>query len=69
MGKKWETSGMTDMNHVTLLAHLINRFRKNGEHAQAERLYNILKSCVKRCRIDPDRQEMIEQTLEFWNRK
>lgn len=65
----WYTSEMTDMNHVTLLAHLINRFRKNGEHAQAERLYNILKSCVKRCRIDPDRQEMIEQTLEFWNRK
>ncbi len=45
----WETSGMTDMNHVTLLANLISKFRKKGDKAQAERLYNILSKCLDRC--------------------
>ena len=45
----WETSGMTDMNHVTLLANLISKFRKKGEIAQAEHLHNILNKCLYRC--------------------
>ena len=44
----WETSEMLDMNHVTLLANLISRFRKNGDDFQAERLYRILSKCVER---------------------
>ena len=45
----WETSEMLDMNHVTLLANLISRFRKNGDDFQAERLHRILSKCVERC--------------------
>jgi hypothetical protein len=45
----WETSKMIDMNHVTLLANLISKFRKNGDVFQAERLYRILSKCVERC--------------------
>lgn len=45
----WETSAMVDLNHVTLLAHLIAKFRKKGDEHQAMRLYNILSKCVERC--------------------
>lgn len=45
----WETSAMVDLNHVTLLAHLIAKFRKKGDEDQAMRLYNILSKCVERC--------------------
>lgn len=45
----WETSERMDLNHVTLLANLIGKFRKKGDKAQAERLYNILSKCVERC--------------------
>ncbi len=45
----WETSAMVDLNHVTLLAHLIAKFRKKGDDDQAMRLYNILSKCVERC--------------------
>ena len=45
----WETSVMIDMNHVTLLANLISKFRKKGDKAQADRLYGILSKCVERC--------------------
>ena len=45
----WETSGMTDMNHVTLLSNLISKFKKKGEIAQAEHLHNILNKCLYRC--------------------
>ncbi len=45
----WETSAMLDMNHVTLLANLVGKFRKKGDEAQAKRLYNILSKCVERC--------------------
>ena len=45
----WETSTMTDLNHVTLLAHLISKFRKKGDDFEAERLYRILNKCVERC--------------------
>ena len=47
----WETSEQMDMNHVTLLANLISKFRKKGDEAQAQRLYNILSKCVERCAI------------------
>lgn len=45
----WETSEMTDMNHVTLLANLISKFRKKGDKVEAERLYGILNKCLERC--------------------
>ncbi len=45
----WETSSKLDMNHVTLLANLVGKFRKKGDEAQAKRLYNILSKCVERC--------------------
>ena len=45
----WETSAMVDLNHVTLLAHLIAKFRKKGDEDQAMRLYNILSRCMERC--------------------
>ena len=45
----WKTSEQMDMNHVTLLANLISKFRKKGDEAQAQRLYNILSKCVERC--------------------
>ncbi|MBR0272637.1 MAG: hypothetical protein IJQ59_00915 [Bacteroidaceae bacterium] len=45
----WETSAMVDLNHVTLLAHLIAKFRKKGDEHQAMRLYNILSKCAERC--------------------
>jgi hypothetical protein len=45
----WETSAMTDLNHVTLLANLISKFKKKGDEFQAERLYRILSTCVERC--------------------
>lgn len=45
----WETSAMVDLNHVTLLAHLIAKFRKKGDEDQAMRLYKILSKCVERC--------------------
>lgn len=45
----WETSAMVDLNHVTLLAHLIAKFRKKGDEDQAMRLYNILSKCAERC--------------------
>ncbi|MBR4644187.1 MAG: hypothetical protein IKO73_03410 [Bacteroidaceae bacterium] len=47
----WQTSEQTDMNHVTLLANLISKFRKKGDESQAQRLYNILSKCVERCAI------------------
>ena len=47
----WQTSEQMDMNHVTLLANLISKFRKKGDKAQSERLYNILSKCVERCAI------------------
>ena len=45
----WETSAKLDMNHVTLLANLVGKFRKKGDEAQAKRLYHILSKCVERC--------------------
>lgn len=44
----WETSGMTDMNHVTLLSNLVPKFRKKGDNAAADRLRNILSKCLER---------------------
>ena len=58
----WETSAMIDLNHVTLLANLISKFRKKGDEAQAERLYNILSKCVERC-VD-DRKAYYENLLK-----
>jgi len=67
----WESSDRMDLNNVALLAHLIGKFRRNGEHGEAERLYNILSGCLRRCsgNADAGRKEMLEKTLEFWNKK
>ena len=60
----WKTSEMTDMNHVTLLAHLILKFRKKGDQEQAERLHNILNKCMKRCIPYSDSPEELEKYYE-----
>ena len=39
----------TDLSNIRLLANLISKFRKEGDKAQADRLYNILSKCVERC--------------------
>ena len=52
----WETSGMTDLNHVTLLANLISKFRKKGDNAAATRLYGILSKCVERCTLSAPKE-------------
>ena len=44
----WTTSWMTT-SHITLLANLISKFRNNGDKVAADRLYDILSKCLKRC--------------------
>lgn len=57
----WVTSQMLDMNNVTLLSNLVSKFRKKGDNAQADRLYNILNKCIERCPMleHPDAKESI----------
>lgn len=48
---EWITSQQLDLNHVTLLSHLVSRFRKKGEAKQADHLYDILGKCIERCQL------------------
>lgn len=57
----WESSERMDLNHVTLLANLISKFRKKGDEAQAQRLYNILSKCVERCTIASKNTDYAEE--------
>ena len=52
----WVTSQQLDLNHVTLLSHLVSKFRKKGEIEQADRLHDILHLTVERSRIFADEQ-------------
>jgi len=52
----WEASQRLDLNHVTLLSHLVSKFRKKGEAEQADRLHDILRLTVERSRIFADEQ-------------
>ena len=52
----WVTSQQLDLNHVTLLSHLVSKFRKKGETEQADRLHDILRLTVERSRIFADEQ-------------
>ena len=52
----WVTSQQLDLNHVTLLSHLVSKFRKKGEAEQADRLHDILRLTVERSRIFADEQ-------------
>ena len=63
----WETSAKLDMNHVTLLANLVGKFRKKGDEAQAKRLYNILSKCVERCA--PQQSDSYSQEYPLEDRK
>ena len=47
----WVTSQQLDLNHVTLLSHLIPKFRKKGETEQADRLYNLLNKDIERVQL------------------
>ena len=47
----WVTSQQLDLNHVTLLSHLVSKFRKKGEAEQADRLHDILGKCIERCQL------------------
>jgi len=62
----WQTSEMFDMNHVTLLANLISKFRKKGDKAQSERLYNILSKCVERCAIEHKNTDQPEELKTYY---
>jgi hypothetical protein len=63
----WQTSEQTDMNHVTLLANLISKFRKKGDEAQAQRLYNILSKCVERCAIAHKNTDQPEELKTYYD--
>ena len=62
----WQTSEQVDMNHVTLLANLISKFRKKGDEAQAKRLYNILSKCVERCAIAHKNTDQPEELKAYY---
>lgn len=57
----WVTSQQLDLNNTTLLSNLIQKFRKKGENAEADRLYNILDKCLERCPLfeHPEAKEAI----------
>jgi hypothetical protein len=57
----WVTSQQLDMNNATLLSNLVQKFRKKGDNAQADRLYNILDKCLERCQLfeHPEAKEAI----------
>lgn len=52
----WEASQRLDMNHPTLLSHMVGKFRRNGETELADRLHGILRTVVERSRIFADEQ-------------
>lgn len=62
----WVTSQQLDLNNVTLLSNLISRFRKRGDNAQADRLYNIISKCIERCPLleHPEAKEAIVKKFE-----
>ena len=62
----WESSERMDMNHVTLLANLISKFRKKGDEAQAQRLYSILSKCVERCAIAHKNTDQPEEMKTYY---
>ena len=62
----WQTSEQMDMNHVTLLANLISKFRKKGDKAQSERLYNILSKCVERCAMAHKNTDQPEELKTYY---
>lgn len=64
----WQTSEQMDMNHVTLLANLISKFRKKGDEAQAKRLYNILSKCVERCAIAHKNTDQPEELKTYYEK-
>ena len=41
---------------MTLLSHLVSKFRKKGETEQADRLYDILRLTVERSNIFADKE-------------
>lgn len=62
----WQTSEHMDMNHVTLLANLIGKFRKKGDEVQAQRLYNILSKCIERCAIAHKNTDQPEEMKTYY---
>jgi hypothetical protein len=52
----WEASQRLDLNHPTLLSHLVEKFRRNGETELADRLHGILRTVVERSRIFADEE-------------
>ena len=52
----WEASQRLDMNHPTLLSHMVGKFRRNGETELADRLHGILRTVVERSRIFADEE-------------
>ena len=52
----WEASQRLDLNHPTLLSHMVGKFRRNGETELADRLHGILRTVVERSRIFADEE-------------
>ncbi len=52
----WVTSQQLDLNHPTLLSHMVGKFRRNGETELADRLHGILRTVVERSRIFADEE-------------
>lgn len=52
----WEASQRLDLNHPTLLSHMVGKFRRNGETELANRLHGILRTVVERSRIFADEE-------------
>ncbi len=50
----WKASQRLDLNHPTLLSHLVGKFRRNGETELADRLHGILRTVVERNSIFAD---------------
>ena len=52
----WKASQRLDLNHPTLLSHMVGKFRRNGETELADRLHGILRTVVERSRIFADEE-------------
>ena len=60
----WNVIRRLDTNNVMLLGHLVPKLRKSGDEAEANRLYNTLKTYVERCDEDPEYKEYLMSKLK-----
>lgn len=51
---RWESSAQMDLNNVTLLSNLINKFYRKGDTTSAERLLHTLNACIQNSTLEPE---------------